>query len=89
MDTISQELGIPRKQIKDTKRADRFIVVAHKIWLKCLLQENSLTKFPIHPGFDEWPINAESIGRDWSLTYFTVFKRITYFALNLKTIFKL
>lgn len=72
MDTISQELGIPSKQIKDTKRPDRFIVVAHKTWLRCLYQENSLTKFPIHPGFDEWPINEESIGRDWSFTYFTV-----------------
>lgn len=72
MDSISQELGIPRKQIKDSKRPDRYIVVTHRAWLRCLLQDNSLTKFPVHPGFDEWPINEESIGRDWCLTYFTV-----------------
>lgn len=71
MDVICQELGIPRKQIKETKRLGRFIVIVHKAWLKGLVKENILTKFPTHPGFDEWP-NVESIGRDWTLTYFTV-----------------
>lgn len=72
METICQELGIPRKQIKETKRSDRFIVIVHKSWLKCLSQQNSVAKFPIHPGFDEWPNNEENIKQDWSLTYFTV-----------------
>lgn len=72
MDVICQELGIPRKQIKETKRLNRFIVIVHKAWLKCLVKENILTKFPTHPGFDEWPSNAESIGHEWTLTYFTV-----------------
>lgn len=72
MDVICQELGIPRKQIKETKRLDRFIVIVYKSWLKCLIQDNNFTKFPIHPDFDEWPNNGESIGQDWSLSYFTV-----------------
>ena len=72
METLCQELGIPRKQIKETKRLNRFIVVAHKNWLKCLVQENNVEKFPIHPGFEEWPNNEENIGQDWSLAYFTV-----------------
>lgn len=72
MDAICQELGVPRKQIKETKRSDRFIVISHKTWLKCLIQENSLSKFPVHPGFDEWPNNETQIGQDWSLNYFMV-----------------
>lgn len=87
MDTICQELGIPRKQIKDTKRLGRFIVIVHKAWLKCLVKENILTKFPAHPGFDEWPSNAESIGQDWTLTYFTVCNAITGAQFDLSIIF--
>lgn len=76
MDVICQELGIPRKQIKETKRLGRFIVIVHKSWLKCLVKESILSKFHIHPGFDEWPNNADSLGPDWTLTYFTVIKFI-------------
>lgn len=72
MDVICQELSIPRKQIKETKRPGRFIVIVHKSWLKSLVKENILAKFPTHPGFDEWPSSADSIGREWTLTYFTV-----------------
>lgn len=72
MDSICQEIGVPRKQIKETKRSDRFIVIAHKSWLKCLVQEKCVVKFPTHPGFDEWPTNSESLGCDWSLCYFAV-----------------
>lgn len=71
MDALCQELGIPRKQIKETKRSDRFIVITHKSWLKSLVQQNCVCTFQNHPGFDEWPSNDE-IGQDWSLTYFTV-----------------
>lgn len=76
MDVICQELGIPHKQIKETKRPNRFIVVSHKAWLRCLIQENCLTKIPIHPGpLDEWPNNESQIDEpDWSLTYFMVIK---------------
>lgn len=75
MDVICQELGIPWKQIKQTKRLGRFIVIVHKAWLKCLVKENVLSKFPFHPGFDEWPSNADMKNRefeDWTLTYFNV-----------------
>lgn len=78
MDVICQELGIPRKQIKDTKRLGRFIVIVHKSWLKCLVKDNLISKFPVHPGFDEWPSTKESIGRDWTLTYFTVYQKFTH-----------
>lgn len=72
MEVLCQELAIPRKQIKETKRPNRFIVVAHKSWLKNLVQGNTVSKFPSHPGFDEWPTNEAGIGQDWSLVYITV-----------------
>lgn len=71
MEALCQELGIPRKQIKETKHPDRYIVIAHKSWLQCLITKNSVSPFHVHPGFDEWP-NSEEIGQDWSLTYFMV-----------------
>lgn len=71
MEAICRELGIPRNQIKETKCSNRFLVIVHKSWLKCLLQQSSVSKFPSHPGFDEWP-TSEEIGEDWTLAYFTV-----------------
>lgn len=71
MEALCQELGIPRKQIKETKYSDRYIVIVHKSWLQCLITQNSVSPFHIHPGFDEWP-NSDEIGQDWALTYFTV-----------------
>lgn len=71
MEALCQELGIPRKQIKETKHSDRYIVIAHKSWLQCLITQNSVSPFHVHPGFDEWP-NSEEIGQDYRLTYFMV-----------------
>lgn len=71
MEALYQELGIPRKQIKETKHPDRYIVIVHKSWLQRLITQHSVSPFPVHPGFDEWP-NNEEIGQDWSLTYFMV-----------------
>lgn len=72
METICQEIGVPRKQIKETKRADRFKVIVHRAWLLCLVKEKCVAKFPCHPGFDEWPTSEDGCGRDWTLTYFAV-----------------
>lgn len=82
MDSVWQELTIPRKQIRETKRRDRFIVITHRSWLKSLLQKNVVSKFPVHPGFEEWPINEESIGQDWSLAYFNVIYTIFEFIIR-------
>lgn len=72
MESICQEIGVPRKQIKKTKRSDRFIVIVHRAWLSCLVQEKCVAKFPSHPGFDEWPTTDDGCGRDWTRTYFVV-----------------
>lgn len=80
MEALCQELGIPRKQIKKTKHPDRYIVIAHKSWLQCLITQNSVSPFHVHPGFDEWP-NIEEIGQDWSLTYVMV-NSCLFFDLN-------
>lgn len=72
MESICQEIGVARKQIKETKRSDRFIVIVHRAWLSCLVQEKCVAKFPCHPGFDEWPTSDGGCGRDWTMTYFVV-----------------
>lgn len=72
MDSICQEIGIPKKQIKETKKPDRYIVIVHKSWLKCLMQQKRVPKFPIHDGFDEWPSSENGLGHAWTLTYVTV-----------------
>lgn len=72
MESICQEIGVPRKQIKETKRIDRHVVIVHRAWLSCLVQEKCVAKFPCHPGFDEWPTTDDGCGRDWTLTYFVV-----------------
>lgn len=72
MDSICQEIGIPKKQIKETKKPDRFVAIVNKSWLKCLVQQKRLAKFPIHNGFDEWPASENSLGHAWTLAYITV-----------------
>lgn len=81
MDALCQELSIPKKQIKETKRSDRFLVIVHKTWQKNLVQQNCVNTFQVHPGFDEWP-NKDEIGQDWSLTYFTVEIYFLFFCIH-------
>lgn len=83
MDTIYQEIGVPRKQIRETQRSDRFIVITNRSWIKCLIQQKQIAKFPCHPGFDEWPTKNDDLGNDWCLTYFVVSCK-SNFVLNLK-----
>lgn len=72
MDSLNQDLGIPRKQVRETKKPHRFIVICHKSWLKCLMQQKRVGKFPIHSGFDEWPASEKTLGHAWTMAYFAV-----------------
>lgn len=72
MEALCQELGVPRKQIRETIKSDRLTVIVHQSWLKCLIEQKRVAKFPIHPGFDEWPTGEDGLGNGWKLTYFTV-----------------
>lgn len=72
MESLCQELGVPRKQIRETIKSDRFVVIVHKSWMKCLMEQKRVAKFPIHPGFDEWPACKDGLGNGWQLTYITV-----------------
>ncbi|KAG5877633.1 hypothetical protein JTB14_030031 [Gonioctena quinquepunctata] len=45
MKYISEELGIPRTYLQKTAKADRFIAVVHKSWLKSLIKNFKLQDF--------------------------------------------
>lgn len=73
MDALCQELGVPRKQIRETTKSDRLMVIVHQSWIKCLVEQKRVSKFPVHAGFDEWPVSEDGLpGNGWKLTYFTV-----------------
>lgn len=72
MDTICQELGIPRKQIKSTKVVDRYLIAVHKSWLQCLLVQKKLAEFPIYLGADEWPAGGKYSSHAWTNVYISV-----------------
>lgn len=73
MDLICQELGIPKKQIKETSNRDRFIVVVKKSWLKNIVQTGKIGEFVTHPaGFDEWPGFGCNVGYSWTKVYIHV-----------------
>lgn len=73
MDSICLELGIPRKQIKETKYQDRYILLAHKSWLHCLIKYKKLIDFPIFMGLEEWPSNdAVNEYSSWTTIYINV-----------------
>lgn len=72
MDIICQELSIPRKQIKETKIKDRFIILTKKSWLQLLIQNGKFSDFPVYNGLDEWPSYDNNIGHNWCKVYINV-----------------
>lgn len=72
MDVICQELNIPRKQIKETKVSDRFIILTKKSWLQLLIQNGKFSDFPVYNGLDEWPSYDNNIGHTWCKVYINV-----------------
>lgn len=68
MDIIHRELGIPKQQIKDTKTDNRFVVLAHKSWLKYLMKHKKVGDFPVYHNLDQWPDN----GKSWMIVNFCV-----------------
>ena len=71
MDVISQELNIPKRQIKETKNRHRFTIIAHKSWLKNISQNGKLIEFPVHYGLDDWP-HGNSLGNSWQKVHIIV-----------------
>lgn len=72
MEVLCQELGVPRKQIRETNKSDRLMVIVHQSWIKCLVEQKRVAKFPVHAGFGEWPDGDTDLGNSWKLTYFMV-----------------
>jgi hypothetical protein len=82
MDVISQELDIPKRQIKETKNRQRFSVIAHKSWLKSLSQHGQLAEFPVYYGLEDWP-HGTGLGNAWQKVHITV--RIVWLAEEAKS----
>lgn len=74
---LIQELGIPKKQIKETHHPDRFIVITKKTWLKTLANNSKVSEFPVHPDLDEWSLNTNSLTYSWTKVYFQVIKKFS------------
>lgn len=74
MDSICEDLGIPRQQIKETNCSDRFIIFAHKSWLKCLLKKKKIIEFPIHSNIIDWHDwhRTVNVGHPWTTVHITV-----------------
>lgn len=67
MDTLCNDLGIPKNQIKNTKTTNRFIVLASKSWLKFLVKHKKVIDFPIYES-DQWP----DYEKPWMIVNFCV-----------------
>lgn len=76
MDLISHELDIPKRQISEALNANRHVVLAHKSWVKNLMQNGRVTHFSEAPSEQllEWPWDTTSIGDCWKEMFITVSK---------------
>lgn len=75
METVSNELNIPKKQIKETNTKNRFILIAHRKFLQNLVKNKKLSNFRVYPGvIDEWPSTKE-LGNAWEQIYLVVRQR--------------
>lgn len=74
MDLISNELDIPRRQISEGLNENRYLILAHKSWVKSLMQHGRVSHFSDAPSEQllEWPWDTSSIGDCWKQIFITV-----------------
>ncbi|KAF5295182.1 hypothetical protein FQR65_LT10570 [Abscondita terminalis] len=75
METLVEELGIPKRYIKTTSAEDKFIVLVHKSWLKSLLKYSKLTEFTEKAKLDSWSELDDDVGLGWTKIFIRVFKK--------------
>ncbi|XP_053697795.1 WD repeat-containing protein 81 [Sabethes cyaneus] len=75
MEAIVQDLNIPRRQIRETRRPNRFQLLTHKSWLKNISQGGKVpAEFPVcNIDTLEWP--ATDSGSVWSRVYISVHRK--------------
>ncbi|KAJ6646400.1 WD repeat-containing protein 81 [Pseudolycoriella hygida] len=73
METLRHDLGIPKHQIRTTKTDNRFVVLANKSWLKCLLKHKRVNQFYTYD-LDQWPDNSKQCDKlkSWMIVNFCV-----------------
>ncbi len=83
MDTLCSDLGIPKHQIKTTKTDNRFIVLSHRSWLKCLIKQKKVNDFPIY-SLGQWPDNGKQSDKFKSWMILNVSVSVIDFTSNQK-----
>ncbi|XP_055638329.1 WD repeat-containing protein 81 [Toxorhynchites rutilus septentrionalis] len=75
MEAITEDLSIPKRHVRETRCPNRFVVLAHKSWLKNISQGGKLPcEFPVYKtDAVEWPAGAAS--SIWSRVYVSVYKK--------------
>ncbi|KAJ8975302.1 hypothetical protein NQ317_011644 [Molorchus minor] len=75
METIFEELGIPKKYLKKTNTEDRYIALVHKSWLKSLVKHMKLTEFLEKTRLEAWPMTEEEVGLSWIKIFISYYKK--------------
>ncbi|GAB0095291.1 WD repeat-containing protein 81 [Sergentomyia squamirostris] len=77
MENLIEQLGIPKRQICETKTINRFEVLASKTWLKYLAKYSKLIPFSTYPNtIEDWTdFDGDA---HWSRIYVSVLKKYTH-----------
>ncbi|KAK4874618.1 hypothetical protein RN001_013978 [Aquatica leii] len=75
MESLTAELGIPKRYIKSTSTEDKFIALVHKSWLKSLLKYSKLTEFTEKTRLESWSELDDDVGVGWTKIFVRVFKK--------------
>uniref|UniRef100_A0A1B0CQP6 Putative lysosomal trafficking regulator lyst n=1 Tax=Lutzomyia longipalpis TaxID=7200 RepID=A0A1B0CQP6_LUTLO len=86
MDVILMEqLGIPKRQICETKATNRFEILASNQWIKYLAKYNKLIPFPMYQStIEDWEDFVDD--PHWSRMYVSVLKKHTHKVIPLPRI---
>ncbi|XP_059618157.1 WD repeat-containing protein 81 [Phlebotomus argentipes] len=77
MEVLTEQLGVPKRQICETKVANRFEILASNTWIKFLAKYCKLIPFPTYQNpIEDWA----DFGADphWSRLYVSVLKKYTH-----------
>ncbi|XP_055382745.1 WD repeat-containing protein 81 [Condylostylus longicornis] len=73
METVCEEIGIPKAHLKETLSSDRFLLTVNKNWLKLLKLDKKIYDFPTYKS-NERKILPE-LGHPWIKTFIQIYKK--------------
>ncbi|XP_055712487.1 WD repeat-containing protein 81 isoform X2 [Phlebotomus papatasi] len=85
MEVLIEQLGIPKRQICETKTPNRFEILTSNTWIKYLAKYSKLISFPAYQNtIEEW--GDFSNDPHWSRIYVSVLKKYTHKVIPLPRI---